>query len=146
MGIGSKFQTMKSRVNCVGCIMSCYSRTCLQILFSPFYVAYFIPLLQGMSTEIKCECLDILCDVLHKYGNLMTTDHEVLLDGLLPQLNTNQASVRKKAVSCIGRTTDPNVFQNNMPFCFLIIKLLNNSLRSFKINFCCSISGFKLVR
>ncbi|KAH6818966.1 cullin-associated and neddylation dissociated [Perilla frutescens var. frutescens] len=57
---------------------------------------------QGMSTEIKCECLDILCDVLHKYGNLMASDHEVLLGALLPQLNTNQASVRKKAVSCIA--------------------------------------------
>ncbi|XP_047948675.1 cullin-associated NEDD8-dissociated protein 1 [Salvia hispanica] len=57
---------------------------------------------QGMGTEIKCECLDILCDVLHKYGNLMASDHEVLLSALLPQLNTNQASVRKKAVSCIA--------------------------------------------
>ncbi|KAL3643794.1 Cullin-associated NEDD8-dissociated protein 1 [Castilleja foliolosa] len=56
---------------------------------------------QGMSTDIKCECLDILCEVLHKYGNLMASDHEVLLGSLLPQLNTNQASVRKKTVSCI---------------------------------------------
>ncbi|KAG6408683.1 hypothetical protein SASPL_131701 [Salvia splendens] len=57
---------------------------------------------EGMGTEIKCECLDILCDVLHKYGNLMASDHEVLLSALLPQLTTNQASVRKKAVSCIA--------------------------------------------
>ncbi|KAL3620764.1 Cullin-associated NEDD8-dissociated protein 1 [Castilleja foliolosa] len=57
---------------------------------------------QGMSTEIKCECLDILCEVLHKYGNLMASDHEVLLGALLPQLNTNQAIVRKKTVSCIA--------------------------------------------
>lgn len=67
-----------------------------------------------MSTEIKCECLDILCDVLHKYGNLMASDHELLLNALLPQLNTNQASVRKKAVSCIGRTTDP--YEKSIPF------------------------------
>ncbi|CAA0840045.1 Cullin-associated NEDD8-dissociated protein 1 [Striga hermonthica] len=57
---------------------------------------------QGMSTEIKCESLDILCDVLLKYGNLMASDHEVLLGALLPQLNTYQASVRKKTVSCIA--------------------------------------------
>ncbi|KDP25661.1 hypothetical protein JCGZ_24174 [Jatropha curcas] len=55
----------------------------------------------GMSTEIKCESLDILCDVLHKFGNLMATDHELLLNALLSQLNSNQASVRKKTVSCI---------------------------------------------
>lgn len=56
----------------------------------------------GTSAEIKCECLDILCDVLHKYGNLMASDHEVLLGALLPQLSSNQAGVRKKAVSCLA--------------------------------------------
>ncbi|KAG8364032.1 hypothetical protein BUALT_Bualt19G0084000 [Buddleja alternifolia] len=58
--------------------------------------------LQGMSTGIKCECLEILSDVLHKYGNLMTSDHEVLLGAFLPQLSSNQASIRKKAISCIA--------------------------------------------
>ncbi|XP_030501919.1 cullin-associated NEDD8-dissociated protein 1 [Cannabis sativa] len=56
----------------------------------------------GTSTEIKCECLDILCDVLHKFGNLMATDHELLLGALLSQLSSNQASVRKKTVACIA--------------------------------------------
>ncbi|KAF5731795.1 cullin-associated NEDD8-dissociated protein 1 [Tripterygium wilfordii] len=56
----------------------------------------------GMSTEIKCESLDILCDVLHKFGNLMTTEHLMLLDALLSQLSSNQAGVRKKTVSCIA--------------------------------------------
>ncbi|KAF5803140.1 putative TATA-binding protein interacting (TIP20) [Helianthus annuus] len=56
----------------------------------------------AMKTDIKCECLDILCDILNKFGNLMTSDHEVLLGALLPQLNSNQASVRKKTVSCIA--------------------------------------------
>ncbi|KAJ0010232.1 hypothetical protein Pint_33056 [Pistacia integerrima] len=54
------------------------------------------------STEIKCECLDILCDVLHKFGSLMASDHEVLLTALLTQLSSNQASIRKKTVSCIA--------------------------------------------
>ncbi|KAI3912613.1 hypothetical protein MKW92_005460 [Papaver armeniacum] len=56
----------------------------------------------GMTTEIRCECLDILCDVLHRFGNLMTTDHGLLLNSLLSQLSSNQASVRKKAISCIA--------------------------------------------
>uniref|UniRef100_A0A5B7AZF6 Cullin-associated NEDD8-dissociated protein 1 n=1 Tax=Davidia involucrata TaxID=16924 RepID=A0A5B7AZF6_DAVIN len=56
----------------------------------------------GMSTEIKCECLEILCDALHKFGNLMASDHELLLGALLPQLSSNQGSVRKKTVSCIA--------------------------------------------
>lgn len=61
------------------------------------------PPLQEKTAEIKCESLDILCDVLHKFGNLMTSDHELLLGALLPQLSSNQASVRKKTVSCIGK-------------------------------------------
>ncbi|KAI5347316.1 hypothetical protein PRUPE_2G322700 [Prunus persica] len=56
----------------------------------------------GMSQEIKCESLDILCDVLHKFGNLMATDHELLLGALLSQLSSTQAGVRKKTVSCIA--------------------------------------------
>lgn len=58
-----------------------------------------------MGTDIKCECLDILCDVFHKFGNLMAVDHELLLSSLLSQLSSNQASVRKKTVTCIGKTT-----------------------------------------
>ncbi|GAU44670.1 hypothetical protein TSUD_204500 [Trifolium subterraneum] len=57
---------------------------------------------RDMSTEIKCECLDILCDVLHKFGNLMAADHELLLSSLLSQLNSNQATVRKKTVACLA--------------------------------------------
>ncbi|KAF3773876.1 Cullin-associated NEDD8-dissociated protein 1 [Nymphaea thermarum] len=56
----------------------------------------------GMSTEIKCECLDILCDVLHRFGNLMASDHQTLLASLLSQLGASQASVRKKSISCLA--------------------------------------------
>ncbi|URE47190.1 Cullin-associated NEDD8-dissociated [Musa troglodytarum] len=57
----------------------------------------------GKSTEIKCECLDILGDMLQRFGNLMTKDaHEELLSALLSQLGSNQASVRKKSILCIA--------------------------------------------
>lgn len=62
-----------------------------------------LPFPQVTSTEIKCECLDILCDILHKFGSLMASEHEQLLGALLSQLSSNQASVRKKTVSCIGK-------------------------------------------
>lgn len=75
----------------------------VDLLLIFFYVANLLT--QGMSTEIKCECLDILCDVLHKFGNLMVTDHEALLNALLSQLISNQATVRKKTVSSIGKIT-----------------------------------------
>lgn len=80
----------------------------LLTLFLPFVFVF-----KGTSAEIKCECLDILCDVLHKYGNLMASDHEVLLGALLPQLSSNQAGVRKKAVSCLGKAKDMDFKYNH---------------------------------
>ncbi|KAL9675175.1 hypothetical protein QQ045_003376 [Rhodiola kirilowii] len=56
----------------------------------------------GMKVEIKCECLDILSDVLHKFGNLMATDHEMVLNAMLHQLTSNQTSIRKKSILCIA--------------------------------------------
>ena len=58
-----------------------------------------------MSQGIKCECLEIMCDVVQKYGSLMADDHEKLLNTLLLQLDCNQATVRKKTVTCIGKLT-----------------------------------------
>ncbi|VAI12987.1 unnamed protein product [Triticum turgidum subsp. durum] len=56
----------------------------------------------GKSAEIKCECLDILGDVLHRFGNVITKDHAFMLTALLTQLSSTQASVRKKSVTCIA--------------------------------------------
>uniref|UniRef100_A0A0E0CGB7 TATA-binding protein interacting (TIP20) domain-containing protein n=1 Tax=Oryza meridionalis TaxID=40149 RepID=A0A0E0CGB7_9ORYZ len=56
----------------------------------------------GKSAEVKCECLDILGDVLHRVGNLITKDHDCMLTALLSQLSSNQASVTKKSISCIA--------------------------------------------
>ncbi|CAH2045730.1 unnamed protein product, partial [Thlaspi arvense] len=57
---------------------------------------------QGISTGIKCECLEIMCDVVQKYGSLMADDHQKLLNTLLLQLGSNQATIRKKTVTCVA--------------------------------------------
>ena len=64
---------------------------------------FAVLLLKGMSSGIKCECLEIMCDVVQKYGSLMADDHNKLLNALLLQLGCNQATVRKKTVTCIGK-------------------------------------------
>ena len=61
-----------------------------------------MPFSQDTSTEIKCDCLNILSDVLHRFGNLMATNHEMLLGSLLPQLGSNKATIRKKTISFLG--------------------------------------------
>jgi hypothetical protein len=52
---------------------------------------------------VKSECLDILCDVLHRFGGLMTADHEKLMNALLVQLNLQRAGLRKRAIQCNGK-------------------------------------------
>lgn len=52
---------------------------------------------------MKSECLDILCDVLHRFGILMTADHEKLMNALLVQLNLQRAGLRKRAIQCLGK-------------------------------------------
>ncbi|XP_010912657.1 cullin-associated NEDD8-dissociated protein 1 [Elaeis guineensis] len=80
----------------------------------------------GKSTEIKCECLDILCDVLHRFGNSMAKDHEELLTALLPQLSSNQASVRKKSISCIASLASSLSDDLLAKATFEVVQLLKN--------------------
>eukprot|EP00249_Psilotum_nudum_P024642 c29247_g2_i2 orf=410-4126(+) len=53
-------------------------------------------------TEVKSECLDVLCDVLHRFGSLIAADHDNLLNALLLQLTCNQAGLRKRAIQCLA--------------------------------------------
>ncbi len=74
---------------------------------------------QETSTEIKSECLDILCDVLHRFGGLMTADHEKLLNALLVQLNLQRAGFRKRAIQCLGNGSFSYMPISAIPCCEL---------------------------
>ncbi|PSS19007.1 Cullin-associated NEDD8-dissociated protein [Actinidia chinensis var. chinensis] len=80
----------------------------------------------GMNTDIKCVCLDILSDVLHKYGNLMASDHGMILSALLPQLSSNHASVRKKTISCIASLASSLSDDLLAKATFEVVQLLKN--------------------
>ncbi|KAK1323881.1 Cullin-associated NEDD8-dissociated protein 1 [Acorus calamus] len=79
-----------------------------------------------INTEVKCECLDILCDVLHKFGNLMSLQHELLLGSLLSQLGSNQATARKKCVSCIAALASSLSDDLLAKATFQVVRLLQN--------------------
>ena len=46
--------------------------------------------------------LDIATDLLNKFGGSMGNEHAVLKDNLLPLLEDARASIRKRAVYCLG--------------------------------------------
>lgn len=52
--------------------------------------------------QVKLEVLDVLNDVLKRFGAVVAEDHERLQAILLTELNSRSASRRKKAIVCLG--------------------------------------------
>lgn len=51
---------------------------------------------------VQLEALDILGDLLSRFGPILQQYHAMLLDALLPQLNSGRQAVRKRTVSALG--------------------------------------------
>lgn len=54
------------------------------------------------SEDIQRECLEIMTDLLRRFGHLNVRYHNDLLGILLQQLNSNQVVVRKRTAHCLG--------------------------------------------
>lgn len=48
------------------------------------------------------DSLDILVEVLGRFGHYVSGQHELLLQTLLPHLDDNRAGVRKRALQAVG--------------------------------------------
>ena len=59
--------------------------------------------LQG-PPDVTNECLDILNEVITKYGSLMTQQHAQLTGALLPLLDDRRSPMRKRAIGCLGES------------------------------------------
>jgi len=51
---------------------------------------------------VQLEALDILGDLLSRFGPILNQYHALLLDALLPQLNSSRQAVRKRTVVALG--------------------------------------------
>eukprot|EP00668_Euglena_longa_P003210 GGOE01003756.1.p1 GENE.GGOE01003756.1~~GGOE01003756.1.p1 ORF type:complete len:1245 (+),score=345.28 GGOE01003756.1:65-3799(+) len=64
------------------------------------------PLVLGLDKinddQVKLEVLDVLNDVLKRFGAVVSDDHERLQAILLSELNSKSASRRKKAIVCLA--------------------------------------------
>lgn len=54
------------------------------------------------SEETKRECLDILCELLKRFGHVNEKDHNDLLVALVEQLDHEKPIIRKRASNCLG--------------------------------------------
>ncbi len=59
-------------------------------------------LLQQEDVTVQLEALDILGDLLSRFGPILQPYHALLLDALLPQLNSGRQAVRKRTVVALG--------------------------------------------
>lgn len=58
--------------------------------------------LQQEDVTVQLEALDILGDLLSRFGPILQQYHAMLLDALLPQLNSSRQAVRKRTVVALG--------------------------------------------
>jgi len=52
--------------------------------------------------QIRLNCLEILSDLVQRFGSLMAADHEKLQKAVLPQLTSTRPVARKRAIGCLG--------------------------------------------
>eukprot|EP01111_Echinosteliopsis_oligospora_P003334 TRINITY_DN1530_c1_g2_i4.p1 TRINITY_DN1530_c1_g2~~TRINITY_DN1530_c1_g2_i4.p1 ORF type:complete len:1241 (+),score=375.18 TRINITY_DN1530_c1_g2_i4:377-4099(+) len=56
--------------------------------------------------EVKMCCLDILNDMLNRFGDLITPDLEKIQKAVLPQLTSGRPATRKRAIGCLGHLAE----------------------------------------
>jgi len=57
---------------------------------------------QGSDVGVQLEALDILCDLLSRFGGLLVNFHPSLLEALYPQLRSPRLAVRKRTILALG--------------------------------------------
>jgi hypothetical protein len=53
--------------------------------------------------EVLTDSLDILTDVVAKFGHLLPEQHATIVQLLQPYLDDSRQGIRKRALHCIGR-------------------------------------------
>jgi len=59
------------------------------------------------KNEIKMSCLDILNDLLQKYGSSMINDLDNIQKIVLPKLSASRPAIRKRAIMCLSNLAVP---------------------------------------
>jgi len=85
--------------------------------------------LQGKNTEVKAEALDILTEILTRFGSVVQNRHNELQSSFINELESGKAAIRKRAISCLAALsvhTKDNLFNS------LLEKILDGIKKSFE--------------
>ena len=69
-------------------------------------------LFQQEDVSVQLEALDILGDLLSRFGGLLITFHSSIQQALLPQLASPRLAVRKRSIIAISKS---KVFHSHQP-------------------------------
>ena len=86
---------------------------------------------QQKDVSVQLEALDILGDLLSRFGGLLIQFHPNLLDALLPQLKSPRLAVRKRYVQLVLLQNNFNIIPNEIIFadiCNIILKFIYQSI------------------
>jgi hypothetical protein len=56
-----------------------------------------------VEEEIKMEALDVLADILGRFGGVLSNKHKELQTAFIGELSSTSSSLRKRAISCLGK-------------------------------------------
>ena len=83
------------------------------------------------DVSVQLEALDILGDLLSRFGSMLITFHPSILEALLPQLASPRLAVRKRTIVALSHlvvSCSPNIYAKLMEY--LIDELSKNSSTS----------------
>lgn len=86
---------------------------------------------QQEDVSVQLEALDILGDLLARFGSLLVSFHPNILDALLPQLASPRLAVRKRTIVALSHlvvSCSPQIYARLMDF--LIEELAKNTSMS----------------
>eukprot|EP01059_Diplonema_ambulator_P002797 TRINITY_DN12429_c0_g1_i1.p1 TRINITY_DN12429_c0_g1~~TRINITY_DN12429_c0_g1_i1.p1 ORF type:complete len:1277 (+),score=586.43 TRINITY_DN12429_c0_g1_i1:65-3895(+) len=61
-----------------------------------------VKLMKSPSDDIKLDIMDVVVDLLRKFGGILSSEHEQLQQVLVSALSSSNQSVRKRAINCIA--------------------------------------------
>jgi len=83
------------------------------------------------NPEVKHDCLDIINDLLARFGGTMQKEHEAVQKAVLPHLSNSRANSRKKAIACLGHLS---LFIGDKLFVSLVDFLIDNAEKTTKVD------------
>lgn len=63
---------------------------------------FFFQIFQQEDVSVQLEALDIVADLLQRFGSVLSTFHGSILNALLPQLGSQRQAVRKRTIAALS--------------------------------------------